>query len=73
MRLADNEIPCVALEPGSVQKREEAENKENEGQCPVNHDPARKPPQRHEYMLTRGGLTTPRERQGGTSHLIIQE
>ena len=73
VRLADDKIPGIALEPGGVQKREEAENKKNEGQCPVKHDPARQPPQPHEYMLPRAGLTNPRERQGATGHLMIQE
>jgi hypothetical protein len=35
-----------------VQKREEPENKEDKGQCPVDHDPARKPPHPHDYNAT---------------------
>jgi hypothetical protein len=56
-----------------VQKCEKAENEEDEGQCPVNDDPARKPPQPHEYMLPRAGPAKTRERRARTDHLIIQE
>lgn len=73
VRLTDDEIPGVALEPGGVQKREKTENKKSEGECPVNDDSARKPPQSHEYMLPRAGLAKTRERGAGTDHLIIQE
>ena len=72
VRLSDDKVPGISLEPRGVQKREKAENKENEGQCPVNDDPARKPPQPHEYMLPRAGLAKTRERGAGTDHLIIQ-
>jgi hypothetical protein len=56
-----------------VQKREQPENEEDEGQGPVDHDPARKPPQPHDYMLPRGGLVHSRERGGPTRHLMIQQ
>ena len=55
-RLPDDKVTGVVLEPGGVQKCEKAENQKKKGECPVKHDPARKPPQPHIYMLPRAGF-----------------
>jgi hypothetical protein len=73
VRLADDKITGIALEPGGVQKCEEAENEEKKGQCPIHHDPARKPPQPHVYMLPRAASMEYRERPCGSRHLMIEE
>src|SRR5580765_2142119 len=68
MGLADDEIPGVVLEPGGVQKREETENKEDKGQCPVDHDPARKPPHPHDYNATPSGQHSGTKRRAKSSN-----